>query len=121
MGFNYLTGFDYLTHGFRVTTKLRRCQVRTVFPPLRWHDTWFQLNQIVCELNRFNSRLKVLHRVSSSPSGPVDPSFRALSGRLEFTVRRHQFNEDSLSFGQAVVVGGKGSFLGAVQGYLAHE
>jgi len=29
--------------------------------------------------------------------GPVDPSFRALSGRLNFTVRRHTFNEDSLS------------------------
>ena len=28
--------------------------------------------------------------------GPVDPSFRALSGRLTFTVRRHKFNEDSL-------------------------
>ena len=29
--------------------------------------------------------------------GPVDPSFRALSGRLEIrsTVRRHEFNEDS--------------------------
>ena len=31
-----------------------------------------------------------------SPSSPVDPSVRALSGRLEFTVRRHKFNEDSL-------------------------
>ena len=27
---------------------------------------------------------------------PVDPSFRALSGRLKFTVRRHKFNKDSL-------------------------
>ena len=27
--------------------------------------------------------------------GPVDPSFRALSGRLKFTVRRHKFNKDS--------------------------
>ena len=26
-----------------------------------------------------------------------DPSFRALSGRLKFTVRRHKFNKDSLS------------------------
>ena len=40
--------------------------------------------------------MQVLHRVSSSLSGPVDPSFRALSGRLEFTVRRHKFNKDSL-------------------------
>jgi len=29
--------------------------------------------------------------------GPVDPSFRALSGRLKLTVRRHQFNKDSVS------------------------
>jgi len=40
---------------------------------------------------------EVLHRVSSSILGPVDPSFRALSGRLKFTVRRHEFNNDSLS------------------------
>ena len=30
-------------------------------------------------------------------AGPVVPSFRALSGRLKFTVRRHKFNKDSLS------------------------
>jgi len=29
--------------------------------------------------------------------GPVVPSFRALSGPLKFTVRRHKFNKDSLS------------------------
>ena len=29
--------------------------------------------------------------------GPVDPSFRALSGRLKLTVRRHKFNKDSRS------------------------
>ena len=38
-----------------------------------------------------------VHRVSSSPLGPVVPSFRALAGRLKFTVRRHKFNTDSLS------------------------
>ena len=27
---------------------------------------------------------------------PVVPSFRALSGRLEFMVRRHEFKKDSL-------------------------
>ena len=32
-----------------------------------------------------------------SPLGRVDPSFRALSGRLKFTVRRHTFNKDYLS------------------------
>ena len=31
-----------------------------------------------------------------SPLGPADPSIRALSGRLKFTVRRHYFNEDYL-------------------------
>ena len=31
-----------------------------------------------------------------SPLGPVDPSFRALSGRLEFMVRCHKFKKDSL-------------------------
>ena len=35
--------------------------------------------------------------LSLNPLGPVDPSFRALSGRLKFTVRRHKFNKDSLS------------------------
>jgi hypothetical protein len=29
--------------------------------------------------------------------GPVDPAFRALSGRLKFTVQRHKFNSDSLT------------------------
>ena len=41
----------------------------------------------------------VVHRVLSSLLGPVDPSFRALSGRLKFTVQRHKFNIDSLSCG----------------------
>ena len=34
--------------------------------------------------------------VRQSPLGPVDLSFRALSGRLKFTVRRHEFDKDSL-------------------------
>jgi len=38
----------------------------------------------------------MVHR--QRPLGPVDPSFRALSGRLEFAVRRHKFNKDSLLF-----------------------
>ena len=37
------------------------------------------------------------HRLSSSLWVPIDPSFRALSGRLQSTVRRHTFNKDSLS------------------------
>ena len=28
----------------------------------------------------------------------VDPSFRALSGRLKFTVQRHEFEKDILSY-----------------------
>ena len=39
---------------------------------------------------------KVVHRASWSLLGPVVPSFRTLSGRLQFAVRRHQFNKDSL-------------------------
>ena len=40
-----------------------------------------------------------VHRVSSSLLGPVDPSFRALSGRrLKFTVRRDKLYEESLYF-----------------------
>ena len=39
-------------------------------------------------------------RVSSSLLGPVDPSFRTLSGRLEYTTRCHEFNKGSLSAGK---------------------
>ena len=35
-----------------------------------------------------------VHRVSSSLLGPVDLSFRSLSGRVEFTVQRHTLNND---------------------------
>ena len=38
-------------------------------------------------------RLYIVYRLF----GPVDSSFRALSGRLNFTVRRHMSNKDSLS------------------------
>ena len=34
--------------------------------------------------------MESVHRVSSSLLGPVDPSFRALSGRLKYTVRCHK-------------------------------
>jgi len=40
----------------------------------------------------------------SSLLGPVDPSFRALSGRLTFTVRRDKFHKDSLPHGRWVLV-----------------
>ena len=42
-----------------------------------------------------DDRFYIVYR--QSPLGPVDPSFRALSGRLNFTVRQHKFNKDSLS------------------------
>ena len=44
---------------------------------------------------QFVCRFLVVHRASSSPLGPVAPSFRALSGRLKFTVRRHKIHKDS--------------------------
>ena len=40
----------------------------------------------------FICRLQVVHRLASSLLGPVDPSFRALSGRLKITIRLHKFN-----------------------------
>ena len=39
---------------------------------------------------------RVFQRNTFSLLGPVDPSFRALSGRLKFTARRHKFNKDFL-------------------------
>ena len=45
---------------------------------------------------RFIRHLQVVQRVSSSLSGHVVPPVRALSGRLKFTVRLHEFNKDSL-------------------------
>jgi len=54
------------------------------------------------------ARTAVFLRVSSSLLGPVDPSFRALSGRLKFTVRRHKFNKDSLLLREARALEGTG-------------
>ena len=44
----------------------------------------------------FVSDVGASSEVSTSVLGPVDPSFRALSGRLKLTVLRHNFNQDSL-------------------------
>jgi hypothetical protein len=38
-------------------------------------------------------RVYIMYR----PLSPVDSSFRALTGRLKSTVRRHKFNKDSPS------------------------
>jgi len=63
------------------------------------------------------------HSIHSA--GPVDPSFRALSGRLKFTVRRHKFNTGSLlaatfRLSSPNFRAGWSNALGqCVQGYLA--
>jgi hypothetical protein len=38
-----------------------------------------------------------LPRAIAPAVGPVDPSLRAFSGRLKFTIRRHKCNKDSLT------------------------
>jgi len=60
---------------------------------LRTRETSAQLDSKgVCHILRF-----VVHSgLALLPADQVDPAFRALSGRLEFTVRRHKFNKDSL-------------------------
>ena len=46
----------------------------------------------LCRFKSFRSR----RSLSSSLAGPVDPSFRVLSGRLKSSVRLHTFNQESL-------------------------
>ena len=51
--------------------------------------------------------LEGLHLVSSSLLGPVDPSFRALSGRFTVSVRRHRLTKIlflQIPVGQVVVI-----------------
>jgi len=55
-----------------------------------------RLSEIEVEIAADALLLEGLHRETSSLLGPVDTSFRALSGRLECTVRRRKFNNDSL-------------------------
>ena len=74
-----------------------------------------------------------VHCVSSSLLGPVDPSFRALSGPLKITVRRHKFNEDSffckhppwirIMYEKLItkLLERRCAFRGSLQGYLAHK
>ena len=42
-------------------------------------------------------RARLFRSVPVQRLSPVDPSFRALYGRLKFTIRGHKFNKDSLS------------------------
>jgi len=59
-----------------------------------------RVHQELCYLRRLaRARLADQHhdlRASSGLSGPLHPSFRALAGRLQLTVRRHEFKKDSL-------------------------
>ena len=48
------------------------------------------------------SGFMILNRVSSSLFSLVDPSIRALSGRLRLTVQWHKFNKDSPSLSSRV-------------------
>ena len=70
---------------------------------------------------RFIRRLWAVNRVSSILSGPAVPSFQAPSGRLEFTVRCHKFNKDSLSEGWWLPIRSEWKEPFALQGYLAHK
>ena len=63
-----------------------------------------------------DSRYRFYIEYRQSPFGPVDPSFRALSGRLKFTVRRHKFNEDSLLPGPAQAQARRGCTHGGCAG-----
>ena len=52
------------------------------------------------EVPLYGSLKRSESRLAASLLGPVDPSFRALSGRLKFTARRHEFKTDSLPCGR---------------------
>ena len=68
----------------------------------RWEEQGVMARALVAELE--SARVEV---------GPVDPSFRALSGCPKFLVRRHKFNKDSLSGGASVRGSGDGAREGA--------
>jgi len=56
-----------------------------------------RLAVLVCDSPKLDAlHAHILHLRPSSLLGPVVPSFRALSGRLKFTVCRHMVNKDSL-------------------------
>ena len=62
-----------------------------------------------------------MYIASSSPLVPVVHSFRALSGRLKFTVRRHKFNKDSLVISSSGPFGSSSSHRRTVPGPLDFE
>ena len=58
---------------------------------------WTRTSRLSIKISRSLRGITHAFVVPFSPLGPVDPSFRTLSGRLKFTVRRHEFNKDSFS------------------------
>ena len=89
---------SHLTHS--VVKAVLQKSVPTQIRRLTFHISHSEayVDGFVGELTSANriSKHPVRHRVSSSLLSPVDPSFRALSGRLKFAVRRHKFHEESL-------------------------
>ena len=55
---------------------------------------------LATDITRHGEYIASAATLAQHPAAEVDPSFRALSGRLKFTVRRHTFNKESLSGGQ---------------------
>ena len=60
------------------------------------YDSHIRIQISVKGVNTIVEKLGSAPDYRSSLLGPVVPSFRALSRRLKFTVRRYKFNKDSL-------------------------
>jgi len=76
------------SRGLKSTTGSENLLPRNLLPRIRL------LTVYLSSLFVAYDRSFIVHR--RSPLGPVDPSFRALSGRPKFMVRRHTFNKDPL-------------------------
>ena len=97
------------------------CEIRAGCPPRFWcPPTCDDARRVVGTLFVADR----LYTASSSFLDPVHPSFRALSGCLQLTVRRHKFNTDSLLQAekirltlrsQGVEVGGNGIMVGTTE------
>ena len=77
----------YQLNGFRKSIPPQNCQ------PILYH---YELKQYVdgfVGVLTFSDHL--IDTMRQSHLGPVDPSFRAISGRLKFTVRRLKIDKDS--------------------------
>jgi len=73
-------------------------EVRTGFEPERGEDMRLEEEgtYVVGNIQGFERDRGA--ETGGSLLDPVDPSFQALCGRPKFTVRRHEYNEDSLSW-----------------------